>query len=100
VFRFLEQDQQAQALDNREVDIIDPQPNPDLVNQLQGMAGVVLETGDRSRTSTWTSTCGPGQPVPDNLELREAFALCVPRQRIIDNLIARRTRTPRCSTPV
>jgi peptide/nickel transport system substrate-binding protein len=88
VFRFLEQDQQAQALDNREVDIIDPQPNPDLVNQLQGMQGVVVETGESFTYEHMDFNMRPGGLFQDNLELREAFALCVPRQRIIDNLIA------------
>lgn len=88
VFRFLEQDQQAQALDNREVDIIDPQPNPDLVNQLQGMQGIVLETGESFTYEHLDFNMRPNGLFRDNLELREAFALCVPRQRIIDNLIA------------
>jgi len=88
VFRFLEQDQQAQALDNREVDIMDPQPNPDLVNQLQGMEGIVLETGESFTYEHLDFNMRPGGLFQDNRELREAFALCVPRQTIIDNLIA------------
>ncbi|MCC5946889.1 MAG: ABC transporter family substrate-binding protein [Nitriliruptoraceae bacterium] len=87
VFRFLDQDQQAQALDNREVDIIDPQPNPDLLNQLDGMQGVVVETGESFIYEHLDFNMSSGSPFEDR-DLREAFALCVPRQLIIDNLIA------------
>lgn len=86
VFRFLDQDQQAQALENGEVDIIDPQPNPDLVNQLQGMDGIILETAESFIYEHLDFNMGPNQPFQD-AELREAFALCVPRERIVENLI-------------
>jgi peptide/nickel transport system substrate-binding protein len=86
VFRFLDQDQMAQALQNGEVDVIDPQPNPDLLNQLEGMAGVVVETADQFVYEHLDFNMGPDQPFADR-DLREAFALCVPRQRIVENLI-------------
>lgn len=86
VFRFLDQDQMAQALQNGEVDIIDPQPNPDLLNQLEGMPGVVVETGDQFVYEHLDFNMGPGQPFADR-DLREAFARCVPRERIVENLI-------------
>jgi peptide/nickel transport system substrate-binding protein len=86
VFRFLDQDQMAQALQNGEVDVIDPQPNPDLLNQLEGMAGVVVETADQFVYEHLDFNMGPDQPFADR-DLREAFALCVPRERIVENLI-------------
>ncbi|MGH8774350.1 MAG: ABC transporter substrate-binding protein [Jiangellaceae bacterium] len=46
VVRFITQDQQAQALQNGEVEIIEPQPNPDILNQLEGMEDVEVFTGD------------------------------------------------------
>lgn len=86
VFRFLAQDQMAQALQNGEVDLIDPQPNPDLLNQLEGIQGVVVETADQFVYEHLDFNMGPDQPFADR-ELREAFALCVPRERIVTNLI-------------
>ncbi|AYY14329.1 ABC transporter family substrate-binding protein [Actinobacteria bacterium YIM 96077] len=86
VFRFLSQEQQAQALDNREVDIMDPQPNPDLVNQLDAMSGVELHTGESFTYEHVDFNMRPGHMFEDR-ELREAFAKCVPRELIVDNLI-------------
>ena len=39
VLRYIAQDAQAQALQNREVNAIEPQPNPELLGQLSGMDG-------------------------------------------------------------
>ena len=86
IFRFLDQDQQAQALDNREVDLIDPQPNPDLLNQLEGMQGVEVETGDSFVYEHLDFNMAPGHYFEDR-ELREAFAKCVPRELIVENLV-------------
>lgn len=86
VFRFLSQEQQAQALQNREVDIMDPQPNPDLVNQLDAMAGVELHTGESFTYEHLDFNMRPDHYFEDR-ELREAFAKCVPRQLIVENLV-------------
>ena len=86
VHRFLAQDQMAQALDNGEVDIIDPQPNPDLVNQVTGMSGVIYEQGE-SFTYEHLDFNLRGDHYFTDRELRDAFALCVPRQLIVENLI-------------
>ncbi len=86
VFRFLDQDQMAQALQNGEVDLIDPQPNPDLLNQLEGIQGVVVETADQFVYEHVDFNMGPDQAFVDR-DLREAFALCLPRERIVTNLI-------------
>lgn len=86
VHRFLAQDQMVQALDNGEVDIIDPQPNPDLVNQLEGMSGVIVEPGE-SFTYEHLDFNLRGDHYFTDRELRDAFALCVPRQLIVENLI-------------
>lgn len=86
VHRFLAQDQMPQALANGEVDIIDPQPNPDLANQVEGIQGVVVETGDQFTYEHLDFNMRPGHFFEDR-QLREAFANCVPRQLIVENLI-------------
>lgn len=83
--RIIEQDQQAQALANNEIQIAEPQPNPDVINQLEGLGDAVeVVTGDEYTYEHWDFNFdGPfADPV-----LREAFALCAPRQQIVDNLI-------------
>ena len=91
MIRFVAADAQAQALENGEIQAMDPQPNPDLLAQLDAL-------GDRSSWRPPTSSPGSTRlqlqerGVADKA-LREAFALCVPRQTIVDNLIKfRRTR--------
>lgn len=86
IFRFLDQDQQIQALENREVDIIDPQPNPDLVNQLQGLSGIEVVTAESFVYEHFDFNMREGGAFVDR-QLREAFALCLPRERIVENLI-------------
>jgi ABC-type transport system substrate-binding protein len=86
VIRFIAQDGQAQALENGEILAMDPQPNSDLVAQLEALGeGYVIEPGDsyvyehldfNFKSDVWKDP-----------KARQAFALCVPRQAIIDNLI-------------
>ncbi|WP_146605111.1 ABC transporter family substrate-binding protein [Jiangella anatolica] len=88
VIRFIAQDQQVQALANGEVDIIDPQVSVDLVASLDALGDqVTVIKGD---AMTWehldfNQTEGAVFSDPN---LRQAFAMCVPRQQIVDNLIA------------
>ncbi|GAA3441125.1 hypothetical protein Pve01_55180 [Planomonospora venezuelensis] len=85
VERFIALDEQAQALQNREVQIIEPQPGPDVLNQLKTLEGVKI-----NNTTQYTY-----EHLDFNFDssefkdkaLREAFAKCVPRQLIVDNLI-------------
>ncbi|MFS0867095.1 ABC transporter substrate-binding protein [Microbacterium sp. 179-B 1A2 NHS] len=88
VFRFVEQDAMVQALDNGDLNVIAPQPTVDTLSQLEqlGDSANVL-TG---ATLTWEHldfNFVDGSLFADNLELRKAFAMCVPRQQIVDNLI-------------
>ncbi|MEV1000693.1 ABC transporter family substrate-binding protein [Nonomuraea sp. NPDC050202] len=85
VMRVISQEEQAQALQNREVNLIEPQPNPDLLAQLEGMQGVTVKTGD-AYTYEHLDFNFDSSEFKDRT-LREAFAKCVPRQLIVDNLI-------------
>lgn len=86
VIRFVAQDGQAQALENGEIQAMDPQPNPDLVAQLEALGDQVnVENADtfifehldyNFKSDVWQDE-----------RVREAFALCVPRQAMVDNLI-------------
>lgn len=85
VIRFIAQDQQVQALQNGETNIIEPQASPDLLAQLQGIDGVTVKTGGQFLYDHLDFNFNKG-PFKD-LKTRQAFAACVPRQQIVDNLI-------------
>lgn len=85
VVRFIPQEQQAQALANGEIQIAEPQPNPDVVQQLEGLGDqVVVEQFDEYTYEHLDPNFAGAMSDPN---LRKAFALCVPRQLIVDNLI-------------
>ncbi len=93
IFRFIEDAQMAQALQNGDVQVIGPQPTVDTLGQLQAIGdSVKVETYD---TLTWEHldfNFRPNNVFSDGegmggLALRQAFAYCVPRQEIVDNLI-------------
>ena len=83
--RFITLDEQAQALHNREVQIIEPQPGPDVLNQLKALEGVRVNITDQY-TYEHLDFNVDSSPFKDR-RLRAAFAKCVPRQLIVDNLI-------------
>ncbi|MGL3806636.1 ABC transporter family substrate-binding protein [Paeniglutamicibacter sp. R2-26] len=87
-YRFLADDAMVQALDNGELDVIAPQPTIDTLSQLKNLGEKVnIQQGD---TMTWEHldfNFRDKAVFKDSLELREAFAKCVPRQEIVDNLI-------------
>ena len=87
---------QPQALQNEEVQIISPQPNPDLLAQLEGIDGVTVETTSaRSPTSTSTSTSS--DPIFQDKAVREAFAYCVAAPG--DRRHAHQAPEPECRHP-
>ncbi|NED98060.1 ABC transporter family substrate-binding protein [Phytoactinopolyspora alkaliphila] len=86
IFRFLDANQQAQALQNQEIDIMDPQPSTDLVNQLEGMAGVEVHV-DESFTYEHVDFNLRGDHYFNDPNLRRSFGLCLPRQLMVENLI-------------
>jgi len=85
VMRFLDQDQQVAALQSGEVDVIQPQPNPDSNAQLAAL-GDQVKTDFGSEFSFEHLDLSVKNAFP-NEKLREAFFKCVPRQQIVDNLI-------------
>ena len=87
VVRFMAQDQQVQALANGEVDVISPQASVDLANSLEALGDQVeVINGDNLTWEHFDFNVNPGT-VFESAELREAFAKCLPRQQIVDNLI-------------
>jgi peptide/nickel transport system substrate-binding protein len=83
--RYIADTAQAQALQNGEVNIMEPQPQVDIVNQLKALGDKVkTEFGDQfSFEHLDFNYKGEFK----NADLRQAFAKCVPRQQILDNLI-------------
>ncbi|GAA1908037.1 ABC transporter substrate-binding protein [Streptomyces sodiiphilus] len=86
VIRQIAEPEMAQALENGEVDIIAPQPTVDMVEQINALSGINSQVGNGYTYEHLDFNFNEG-PFSDNLALREAFALCVPRQLIVDNLI-------------
>ncbi|MFI7588541.1 ABC transporter family substrate-binding protein [Spongisporangium articulatum] len=85
VIRFIQQDQQAQALQNGEIQVMDPQPNPELLGQLDKLgASATVTTNDRL---DWEHLDVNYTRMFKDAAVREAFAKCIPRQTIVDNLI-------------
>jgi len=92
VFRFIDDAQQVQALGNKDVQVIQPQATVDTVGQLEALgSAVTIESGS---SLTWEHLDFNhrennvfGNP-ETGLTLRTAFAHCVPRQQIVDTLIA------------
>jgi peptide/nickel transport system substrate-binding protein len=85
VLRYIAGNQMAQALQNGEAQIMDPQPQTDIVNQLKALGGQVHFTTGDSFNVEHVDFNFKSQFKDKNL--REAFAKCIPRQQIVDNLI-------------
>ncbi|MGB5951982.1 MAG: ABC transporter substrate-binding protein, partial [Ornithinimicrobium sp.] len=90
-FRFTAPEAMVQALQNGDINIVEPQPDVDTVQAIEGMGdGFELITGP---TLTWEHLdfnfidSSPFSEAEGGLAAREAFAMCVPRQQIVDNLI-------------
>lgn len=86
--RFADPKTHVQALQNGDLDVIEPQATVDTIQQLEGLGeDVVVQTGDQLTWEHVDYNRGEGSVFADSAELREAFALCLPRQQIVDNLI-------------
>ena len=87
VVRIISDDQQAQALQNGEVQVIHPQPNPDLLAQLKNIGNsITVQNKDEFTFEHYDFNFRKGNPFAD-LKVRQAFAYCVPRDTIVTNLI-------------
>ncbi|GAB4064176.1 ABC transporter substrate-binding protein [Angustibacter speluncae] len=85
VVRFIEQESQAQALQNGDIMIAEPQANPDVLGQLEAIGDTVtVAQGDEF---TYEHLDFNFDTVFADANLRKAFALCVPRDQIVENLI-------------
>jgi ABC-type transport system substrate-binding protein len=88
VIHFIAQDRQVDALKSGQVQVIDPQPTTELLAQLaqlkQDRGSMKVTTYD---SFTWEHLDFNFEGRFKSKELRRAFAKCVPRQQIVDNLI-------------
>ncbi|MDO5493125.1 MAG: ABC transporter substrate-binding protein [Nesterenkonia sp.] len=89
VFRFVDDGQHVQALENGDINVIRPQATVDTREQLDGLSEdqFVMHEGEAATWEHLDFNFADGSPFADSPELREAFAKCVPRQQIVDNLI-------------
>ena len=77
----------VQSLQNGDIDVIEPQATVDTMKQLEGLGDQAkVQTGDLMTWEHLDFYRGEGSPFNDE-KVREAFALCVPRQQIVDNLV-------------
>lgn len=86
VLRTLDPSEHAQALINGEVDIVKPQALLDVYEQLSTADGISVLTGDQF--AYVHADFRMDSPVFQSRETRQAFAHCIPRQEIVDRLIA------------
>lgn len=90
VFRMIAPEGQLQALDNQDVNVIEPQGTQDALDTLEGMSGIVILTGPTMIWEHVDYNWAEGSVFSDangGFELREAFAYCVPREEIVEKLV-------------
>jgi len=85
VFRIIAGNAMAQALQNGEANIMKPQPQVDIVNQLKALGNKVKVTFGDDFTQEHLDFNIKGEF--KDVRTRQAFALCTPRQQIVDNLV-------------
>ncbi|OSM44251.1 ABC transporter substrate-binding protein [Nesterenkonia sp. PF2B19] len=89
VFRFVDDGAHVQALENGDLNVIRPQATVDTRGQLERLEGqFVMHEGEAATWEHLDFNFADSSVFSDSPELREAFAMCVPRQQIVDNLIA------------
>jgi ABC-type transport system substrate-binding protein len=86
VFRIITDDTaQVQALANAEVQVIAPQPDPDLLNQLKGVSGVTSSVNGGFTFEHFDFNFQ--NPLFTDKAVRQAIAYCIPRDEIVTKLI-------------
>lgn len=90
VFRFVDDGQHVQAMENGDINVIRPQATVDTRDQLENLSEdqFIMHEGEAATWEHLDFNFGEGSAFADSPELREAFAKCVPRQQIVDNLIS------------
>lgn len=83
--RYIAEEAQAQALANGEINAMDPQPTPDLLGQLDGIQGATVQSTSQFTYEHFDFNFN--NPTLQDFKVRQAFAKCLPRQQIVDNLI-------------
>ncbi|WP_307844984.1 ABC transporter family substrate-binding protein [Actinotalea solisilvae] len=87
---------QVQALQNGELDIINPQATADVITALEGVDGVTVSTGVEATYEHLDLTYNNGGPFDPATYggdeekarlVRQAFLLAIPRQEVIDKII-------------
>lgn len=87
-FRFVAADAQIQALANGDLDVINPNgPTVDMASQLEQLGDSVTVSTGQNLTWEHLDFNFESGPFADSLELREAFAYCLPRQKMVEDLI-------------
>jgi peptide/nickel transport system substrate-binding protein len=76
---------QPQALSNNEVQVITPQPNPDLIAQVAAISGVTSAVDFGTTFEHFDFNMA--NPILAEAAVRQAFALCINRQEIVDTTI-------------
>ncbi|WP_233204341.1 ABC transporter family substrate-binding protein [Cryobacterium sp. Y62] len=87
VVRFIaDANAQVQALQNGEVDIINPQASADTLSSLEALTGVKVLTGDTGSYDHVDLNFAAGGVFAD-ANVREAFLKTIPREQILDAII-------------
>ena len=89
IFEFVDESTHVQALENLDIHIIEPQGDEDVKLALDGLAesgDFIVHEGD---IASWEHIDFQYQqgPFAETPELAEAFALCLPREEIVEQLI-------------
>ncbi len=88
-FRFIDDSAMVQGLKNKDLQVISPQITPDIADQLKGLEGsneAKLYSGNQLTWEHLDFNFRKGN-VMEDLDVRKAFAMCVPRQEIVDKLV-------------
>ncbi|MCT1605819.1 ABC transporter substrate-binding protein [Nesterenkonia massiliensis] len=86
-FHFIGDGAMPQALENGDLDVIAPQPTVDTLDLLNGMNRDIVIHEQELATWEHLDLNHSENSVFNDPLVREAFAMCVPRQLIVDNLI-------------
>lgn len=90
VFQFVDNAAHVQALQNGDLNAIVPTETVDTRTELENLVEQgqhAMHIGDKATWEHLDIQYGEGSPFAETPELAEAFALCVPRDQILENLI-------------